>query len=293
MSAWRGRLPRRRRILDPCGVLLALLCAAGGAQEAGAGGIRDLADAWLVPAARLLDGPPTGEEPGEVPGEVSGKAPGQAPGPGGAGGGGWSVGVAHGRLFGLDPLAQRGLSLRHRAGPWRLCARWERLGRDLYREDLAAAELLLGQRWRLGGQVVWQRLALAGAEARRHVTVDLRLEVSLPGGLQAALWWPLAGVPPWYGMGGLRRWLRLDGGHRAAWAVAIDRQADGEPVIQAEIMLALVAGIHLGLRAEPRSATTGLVTSWRVAGLLLRSSHLAHPELGVTHRWGLELGSVR
>jgi hypothetical protein len=46
----------------------------------------------------------------------------------------------------------------------------------------------------------------------------------------------------------------------------------------------------LGLRIEPWSRAVGMVTGWRVGSLLLRTSHLLHPDLGTTHRWGLDLG---
>ena len=40
----------------------------------------------------------------------------------------------------------------------------------------------------------------------------------------------------------------------------------------------------------PSPGTDGLNTAWSWRGVLLRTSHLVHPALGLTHRWSLTLG---
>jgi hypothetical protein len=246
----------------------------GLAAPAAAGGLRDLADAWLIPGADL--------RALLVADVAAGVAPRDR---------GWSLAVTQGRLFELAELPQLGVAVGRRGGMlgWRL--RWERLGGRLYQEDQARLELLVGDRWRAGAEVGLDRLALADDPPSLRPAVDLRL-VGEPGrGLRLELWWPVTDAPPWYGHEGLRRWLRIAGaGEGWAWAAVVDRRVSGAPTWQAEVMLRLAPAAALGLRCEPWSQAAGFCSAWRLGGLILRTSHLLHPDLGVTHRWGLRLG---
>jgi len=243
-----------------------LAAALGGAGVAQAGGLHDLADAWLVPleqASRLLG------QPSARPAT-------------------WSAGVSQGRLFGLPELPQCGLDLRWRGRVGAVEASWERLGRDLFREDTWRLAALVGGRWRGGARVGMARLTLAGVAASPRPEVTLRLQGEMAARIDLDVWWPLTDAPSWHGSGGLRRWLRVTGGGDGwVWSAAADRSADGTPALQGEVLVRLAPAGALGLRVEPWSGSVGLVTSWRIGGLLVRSSHLAHPDLGTCHRWGL------
>jgi len=251
---------------------MALTLVAAAWSPLRAGGVRDLADAWLAPPPHwgaLLADPSARRGPPR-----------------------WWSAVAQGRLFGLAELPQTGLAVGHRRGAWRASLAWERLGRgDLYREDLLRVGGLVGRRWRVGLQIDGQRLSLGGRLADRRVAVVLRVSAPLAAGTRLDVWWPLGGAPDWFGRRGSRRWARLSrvaSGH--VWTLVIDRRGDGVPLLQGELILGPVTGVALGGRVEPWSGTVGLVTAWRWGGIILRSSHLVHPELGVSHRWGLLLG---
>jgi hypothetical protein len=46
----------------------------------------------------------------------------------------------------------------------------------------------------------------------------------------------------------------------------------------------------LGLRADPATGILGLTLVWLGAGVMIRTSHLAHPDLGLTHRFQVGFG---
>jgi hypothetical protein len=251
-----------------------------------AGGTRDLADAWLLAHedwARLL-------APPAAPPAVGATGAAATADTGAARSRRWWLQAAQGRLFGLDLLPQTGLAGGWRAGGAALAVAWERLGADLYREDLVRGSVLVGRPWILGAELRWRRLRLAGVPESARTEVVLRAAAPLPADLRLEAWWPLGEAPPWFGRTGLRRWLRLRGpGTQVAWAVVVDRRADGVPVVQGEVVLA-AGRAALGLRLEPWSGAVGLVTGWRWGPVILRGSHLVHPDLGASHRWGLLLG---
>ncbi len=268
-----GRIPGGRRWAwrPLLSVVLPLVLVAAAWSPLRAGGVRDLDDAWLVDPGHwgaLFAGQP---DPPARPR--------------------WWTAMTQGRLFGLEELAQAGLAVGRRGGAWCGVLTWERLGRgNLYREDLLRVGALVGRRWRAGLQIDGRRLSLGGDPAAERVSLALRVSAPLAAGTRLDVWWPLAGAPDWFGRQGSRRWARLSrttGG--SVWTLVVDRRADGVPLLQGELILGPVTGVGLGARVEPWSGTVGLVTAWRWGGVILRSSHLVHPELGASHRWGLLL----
>lgn len=249
-------------------VALAMASIAPGTAALG-GGVRDLADAWLLDGPRtdaLLAGPDAAGSPAPR----------------------WWLEARQGSLYNLPELPQLGLlaSLRH--GRVGLLAAWERLGADLYREDVATGRLSYGDSWRWGLCVELARLDLAGDAVRRHLLLATCLQLPLTSGIELTIDWPWAGPPPWYGDRGLGRWVALTGRvTAAAWTLAWHRRGDGTPMLQVEALFSLAPGVAWGVRWDAASGSAGLCTAWKRAGLVLRSSHLAHDDLGITHRWSL------
>lgn len=253
---------------DPMGRVAAIgamvIFLAGPAGRADAGGSRDLADVWLV-----------------SPQDVGG-----APVPA------WRLELGTGHLFGLCELPQYRLEGRLDHARWSAGAAWERLGSGPYREDSVRLQAGLGRGWRLGIEGGADRLLIGEEDSRVCPALAVRTTTGRSGSLRLDVWWHLAAAPPWYGAGGVRRLARLTGrGHDWAWAVAIDRAADGRPSVQADILARVAPGACLGLRADPWSGAVGLSTAWWVKVGWLRTSHLVHPDLGTTHRWALVLGA--
>jgi hypothetical protein len=257
----------------PLPLVLLLICLVP-AEPAGAAGTRDLNDGWLIPArclAPLLGGASAEQDP-----------PGR---------GFWSW-FAQGRLHGMPELPLQGAALGYARTRLTVSAGWERLGDGLYREE--------SWRLRLAFRAGRTLVAVTGRREGRYVagetgqvagTLVLEARHGLGSGLELSLWHGLYPLASRADGRSLRRWLLLSGHSQlAAWAVALDRDGEGAPSWQVAGLLALAAGVAMGVRSEPATGTIGLTTAWRWGRWCLRSSHLVHPELGLTHRWGLLWG---
>lgn len=249
----RTALPWAAMVVLAAGVLVA-------AEPAGAAGSRDLGDAWLLsPVVTGGDGTPA-----------------------------WQVGVATGRLFGLAELQQWRVDVAAVRTRWRAGLTWERLGAGLFGEDCVRLHAGLGRGWTLGLEGGADRLVLAGDEPRLNPALAARAAGGMGSTLRLEVWVHLTEAPPWYGTAGLRRLALLTGRHDGwAWAIALDRAGDGRPSLQGDVLARVVPAVCLGLRVDPWSGALGLSTAWRVPVGWLRTSHLVHPELGITHRWSL------
>jgi hypothetical protein len=245
--------------LVPCAIVLAV------ASVAVAGGVRDLADAWLVDGARtarlLADGR--------------------------AGRGVW-LETSHGRLWSVPELPQFGLSLSHLGGGHRVELAWEQLGSSIYRERAGHLFVAVGRGWSVGAGIVHRGVQIAGQEGRGHDDGFVQLEGPRDGPIRAGWRLPLGPVAPWFGERGIARWLWVAGDAAdMAWTIGLDRRGDGTPSLQLEALVALSGQVAWGARFDAASGSIGFSLAWRVGGILMRSSHLTHPELGVMHRWGL------
>jgi hypothetical protein len=279
---------RRGAAPHPGGTAGALRCAARGwfvafvtlttlAVRATAGGIRDWDDGWLVPVAAL--------------GRVL-RATSDAGTAGGKPLAGWAT-AASGRLYGLASLPLFGLAAGTTFGPTSTAVGWARLGGAIYCEDTCSVRLAgrLPGRPRLTAR--WHRLRLGDGWSADGFTVAVGATFAVGPGTDCDLDLDLTTPPTWFGDRGPRRALRLRG-HRAAalWAVALDRRQGAAPLLEFEADAVVAPAAALGLRAEPASGTFGLTTAWRVGRWLLRTSHLAHPQLGISHRWALTYGAL-
>jgi hypothetical protein len=252
--------------------MLCVLFVFWGPESVAAGGMRDLDDAWLVSAH-----------------SVSGLLSDAQARPRS-----WRIRIAHGRLFGMPELEQAGLGIERRWSSGTATIAWQRLGGDLYRESSSSAVLLWGPTWQIGGRLGCAALDAAGQLVDKQIEADLMVAFPLKQELVLQIWWPLTPAPIWYGEQGLRRWLLLQGrGASWAWAAVADRDAEGKPFLQGELLFRAAPDAALGLRCEPATGSVGFCTAWRVSGLVLQTSHILHPDLGTTHRWGVILGVGR
>lgn len=267
----------RARLLSV--LALAAFWAGVSAAPAAGGGCRDFSDGWVIPPERL-----------EVVLAPIGSA--------GTGRDAW-ICAGQARLYGMPELPLRALAAGWRDAGWAAAVSWQRLGGALLREDRLRCRLLRlagGRAGRTGDTAVgltagWDALRLEGGTSERRAALALEVRLVGPGGTRVAGSLPLSPPPSWYGGTGLRRWWSLaGGGDGGAWAVALDRDGRGAPIVEAEAALRVASGAALGLRWEPATGSLGLTTAWLWRGSRLRSSHLAHPELGVTHRWSVTLG---
>lgn len=250
-----------------------------GSGPAAAAGFRDLQDGWLLPAGRVrawLDPASTARQAG------------------------WWLAAGNGRLFGLPELPQRRLAggaavpgLRGRV-TGSIAA--ESLGDDLVCEDQTEYRLTLAAGPRVSLLWTQTRLVIGGRSESEYSGLSLQLgsDWRAAGGL----WWldltlNPDGGPDWYGPSGRRPFLRgttIREASRLALSLALDRRGDGGFCGGIELDLAFGRTLILGLRSDPPTGAIGPVTCWRAGMLLVRTSHLAHPELGTTHRAELVVG---
>lgn len=259
-------------------ILTAALLAGWAGMGHGAG-LRDLQDSWLLPTA--------------VAGTLL-KPPGSGPGAG------WWLAAGDGRLYGLAELPQRRISAGGCVPGTRSRLAWsaarETLGETLVQERRTECRLVLGDSRRAA--IVWTRavLAIDGDPESSHDgwTVELGHDWRGAGGIWSLdLCLPLDDGPPWYGSFGRRRFLRavaVREASRLAVSVAVDRRGDGSFAGGVELDVAFGSRLALGVRTDPTTGEAGPVTLWRTGALLVRTCHVAHPELGTTHRCELVFG---
>ena len=263
-----------------------LICACGGAPRASAGGTRDVSDGWLLPAGELIARlwpPPENRGSGPLGATATGQQASLAH---------W-LWLGHARLYEMPqlPLLAVGLGLPALGLQWSL--QWQRLGQTLVQEDQWRLAVRGPSRLEPTLSVGWDRLALAGRSGRGHLFLGAGISLRTAAGLRLRIEPPLTPPPPWYGPTAARRWLLITGGlEGVVWGLAVDRTTAGSPVVQLDLTGRVGPRAALGLRAEPVTGSVGLTTAWYHRNWLLRTSHLIHPELGVTHRWYLAAGSV-
>lgn len=259
-----------------CGLML---IAAVLGSPARAAGLRNLEDGWLL----------TGRWQREIIGQ-------QPPGGAQAGWTGW-LATGSCRLFGMAELPVRGLAggLRVPLGSrmMQLSSRWELTGTDLFREQVWQGRL--GG----GGAGLWfvdRSLTLAGQALQPSGVwgADVGGVVWERGSTKCLVrvWASLSG-PTNRSSEPRRRRLACLWLVRPTWGLGldVDRSWAGRPGLTLDVLLQAGPGTGVGLRSDPGSGTHGptLVYGW--GALLLRTCHLVHPDLGITHRvsliWGI------
>lgn len=255
-------------LLGVCVALMAFVML--WAPAARGDGIRDLADGWLLEArhaARLVQ-------------------------PGDSGRNGWSCECGRGRPYDIPDLDQLGLSARVWRPHWEGSGSWERLqGGSLYTEDQVGGWFLAGAAIRGGLEVRWRRIVLGTVPVEPAFGVAALVDWVGSAGVQVRCWIPVVEPEARWATAGPRRWARCERiDDNLAWVLAIDRRPDGGPLVQVEVNARVASIAALGLRFDGGTGTLGFCTIWRVRSVVMRSSHLVHPQLGPTHRWSVILG---
>ncbi|MFH1842759.1 MAG: hypothetical protein ABIF77_06090 [bacterium] len=247
-----------------------------------AGGLRDLQDGWLVPVAataRML-GDRSGDSVSDLPDR------------------GLWVACGRSSLYGMPELPLRRLALGALFPRFALSAAWQRLGDDLYREDTIRGRLEVGRHWRGVLEGGYDRIELAAVSKRSIPRLQLTLLMPLTGRIRFVWTVPLPvnSEPPVERE--LSRWLELHGrGQQLCWCLALDRSGMRVPALQFAVLARVANGVGFGVRAEPATGSLGGSTVWlrgdgTAGSWLVRTSHVMHPDLGLTHRWYLAWGNV-
>ena len=256
---------------------VALALAFGQARVAAADGLRRLDAAWLLPAGQVATAIGAGQRS--------------------AGNGAWGR-AGQTRLFGQSDLQVRRLAagLAGPGGGWALEGGWESAGTGALRDDRLDGRLAVGRRVRVGARMRWRRLQPGPGPRLQDRNWDLEVGATTAvgplGGVQADFAWPLVrtGDSALAAEPVTRLRLALAGQDRAV-ALGLEVGADGRPAIGWEALCALGRGLGLAWRVDRASGAMGTALYWRRGVLRLRTSHLAHPDLGLTHRFELTFGT--
>ncbi len=263
----------RRGPLLPAAVCLALSAVILAGQATA--GFPDLTDGWL-----------------HAPGGI-------AAGNDVAGGGSW-VAAGQGLLYGLPELPQRYLALgvagRNWSRTWRLRLDFQQSGQGLFEDAWCGGEMAVGGTRGLG--LVFSRRSLlvagrAGSVCKSAVmhgfvgvggitSPGVRLDVYLPLWADAE-----ADIPP----PGHQRLLDLQlSQDNGSLCVRLARDRRDVPRLDCEVLWGDSAPLALTLRLQPGTGTVGPGIRLGRPGMLLMTSHLVHPVLGITHRLMVVLG---
>lgn len=255
-------------------------------------GLRDFADGWLLNPGDMAFIMEAASRPG-----LTDEDP--APPPGDNRGWGLWAGAGQGQLFSMKelPLESVECGIVRKGGrlPWYLAGSWERLGDELMVEETSVLRFRLGHNPQVGVRVRARSWIVSGEQ------LDTSLESDLEGRLSFTLGTRLTGnvafrlhpgsLPEWHGRGGRRTLAEVKLFYTGnGLAVRLDQRSDGAPVLSLEIMGRLTARVGLGVRADPETGSLGGNMALRMGGFWLHTSHLAHPALGLTHRFHLGVG---
>ncbi len=215
----------------------------------------------------------------------------------------WSMG--QGQLFGMPELPLLGCDVTvgrtslpagtREPTRWQVRARWQRLGGGSFCEDRWELAFLRAGRWRVGVCLGGERLLLAGETGPAHgdLTAQLGRRWAWPGGIEG---WCDVHLPldddPAGDTRRVRPAARLALRHAGVVGiVAWDRRGGSTPLLGGEIVVALSPTVALQWRLDGASGSFGPGLAIRRGGLIVRTSHVVHPDLGATHRWQLIVGA--
>ncbi len=251
-------------------------------DQAIAGGLLNMEDSWLIPSS-LTRGVLTGNHQSSgLKGEIMGT-------------------VSQGRLFSMSELEQRSVSLEGVIFPWRnklsWAGRWQRTGRDLFVEDRLTARVLWGHRPAVG--LGFRRIKLTLAQKEQIPAQEFFFLLKAPW-----KWGAVTGMVQlqWPGYSSSRNSGNGEHGRRTealkaifvhsdhAIAVVVDRLDNGKPNLGFQILMTLTTGIGIEFRVDSPTGSLGPGLSIVRGGLMVRTSHLVHPQLGITHRIALVVG---
>ncbi len=278
-----ARLCKPRFHFGLTGIILMVFCSISCCASLGlAGGLLNIEDSWLISpsmARRLLQKiESTSDHHAEI-----------------------LCTVSQGRLFSMSELGQRSIALEGVSYLWNnrvtWAGSWQKTGQSLFVENRQTVKLLLGLYPALGLSFrhLKQTLAQQDEPSQQQFFMDLQT-VWILGEMRGTiqLHWPLLSSDSSLNNSGNGR--RMEVGKVTlikgdlGCALAVDRLPSGKPNLGFHLLFTLVRGVGLEFRIDSPTGSLGPGVSIVRGGLMLRTSHVVHPQLGVTHRLALVLG---
>ena len=171
---------------------------------------------------------------------------------------------------------------------------WQQLGTGIFQEDKTWVTVRLGSRPAIGLKISRNRIRLAGEEVAQRIRVKLdldylvRMETETILRCRAVL--PLDSPESTLDHDSRQDLLTITLlRSRTALAMGLDRRFEGTPVVGFDFFWVLGGGVGFSLRVDPVTSSLGPGIHIRRGPLLLRTSHLVHPDLGQTHRFSISL----
>ncbi|MCP4144144.1 MAG: hypothetical protein GY752_02530 [bacterium] len=167
---------------------------------------------------------------------------------------------------------------------WHMAFRWHKLGGDVYREDSLSVDMLFGGSLKFGIKVEhesqqfsdvpgWNTLYSFVTRYDYRESITLKSTTPISGAMLATR--------------DYEQLLMIIRSEDVLFALGIDDTNSGEKSVRLGLDWLLHHMFRVGAIVDTSSSSTGLTTSIKIGKILTRSSHLAHPELGMTHRWQL------
>ncbi len=263
-------------------ILVLLSCSSSAA------GLRDLSDGWLLSTRDSFTLLGCGSYPGVSPNK-------QIPG-----GGVWAY-AGMMQLFGMPeiPVSVVGLGTRlgARKSSWVFGGRWQKTGGGIFQEDVQTFSLGWEKHW-TGSFHLTRRAMKIGSETSLSWS-GLRFLWGAPA-LQlgdytfgAHIWIPVWSSDDWrFHEARQERFKVTVSRDRVALVGVFEKKYDLGWALGMECSLALATGLGLTLRADPDTGSLGPGTLFCWGRLLVKTSHVVHPDLGLTHRITLTAGAL-
>jgi hypothetical protein len=253
-----------------------------------ASGLRDVSDGWIFPTGEIVK--LLGKQewvPLAIPMLNDGS-------------GAWVVAGGM-QLFGMPelPVQMAGLGLRLGKGAsnWVANFQWQRTGSGIFQSDLQTFAFSWNKNWGLGF-CLSRRLTSLGSE-ELDAWLGLAFRVDIPPVHVASyriisqLQIPLGSSHAWQIME--PRQSRFKFGvtsGRLGLATVLDKTSGSGWAAGLEIFIALNQGFGFSVLSDPATGSLGPGTIWVWDNLLIKTSHIVHPELGLTHRITLTAGAL-
>jgi len=213
----------------------------------------------------------------------------------------WAV-VGSMQLFGMPelPVTSLGLGAKLSRGKssWVVGGLWQRTGRGVFQSDIQSLTFGWEKQWQANFNLERNSWTIANRSMPSRVGLMLMLKPPLKNNGK----WTVGSeirIPIWASSDWRNHEMR-QGRFKVSLfrdnmvlVGSFEKKADFGWALGLEVAVALVSGVGITSRFDPDTGSLGPGTIWILRKLLLKTSHVIHPDLGLTHRVTLTTGSLQ